>query len=46
VLGRNDLAFEEMAKLDYLYATNWSLWWDLRILYQTALVVLQRKGAY
>ncbi len=46
VLGRNDLAFEEMVKLDYLYATNWSLWWDLRILYQTVLVVLQRKGAY
>ncbi len=46
VLGRNDLSFEEMVKLDYLYATNWSLWWDLRILYQTVLVVLKRKGAY
>ncbi len=46
VLGRNDVAFEEMVKLDYLYATNWSLWWDVRILYQTVLVVLKRKGAY
>ena len=46
VLGRNDVGFEEMVKLDYLYATNWSLWWDVRILYQTVLVVLKRKGAY
>jgi exopolysaccharide biosynthesis polyprenyl glycosylphosphotransferase len=46
VLGRNDLSFEDMVRLDYLYATNWSLWWDLRILYRTILVVLRRKGAY
>ena len=24
VLGRNDIPFEEMTKLDYLYVTNWS----------------------
>jgi lipopolysaccharide/colanic/teichoic acid biosynthesis glycosyltransferase len=46
VLGRNDLAFEEMTKLDYLYVTNWSLWWDLKILVQTVPVVLRRSGAY
>ena len=23
VLGRNDIPFEEMTKLDYLYVTNW-----------------------
>ena len=44
--GATTSAFEEMVKLDYLYATNWSLWWDVRILYQTVLVVLKRKGAY
>ena len=46
VHGRNDLSFAEMVRLDYVYATNWSLWWDLRILYRTVLVVLKRKGAY
>jgi lipopolysaccharide/colanic/teichoic acid biosynthesis glycosyltransferase len=26
--------------------TNWSLWWDLKILVQTVPVVLRRSGAY
>ena len=46
VLGRNDIPFEEMVKLDYIYVTNWSLWWDLKILCQTIPVVLSRRGAY
>jgi exopolysaccharide biosynthesis polyprenyl glycosylphosphotransferase len=46
VLGRNDIPFEEMTKLDYLYVTNWSIWWDLKILCQTIPVVLGRRGAY
>jgi exopolysaccharide biosynthesis polyprenyl glycosylphosphotransferase len=46
VLGRNDMPFEEMVKLDYIYVTNWSLWWDVKILFQTIPVVLGRKGAY
>jgi len=46
VLGRNDLPFEEMCKLDYLYVTNWSLWWDLKILCQTIPTVLLGRGAY
>jgi len=46
VLGRNEIPFEEMVKLDYLYVTNWSLWWDLKILCQTIPVVLGRRGAY
>jgi exopolysaccharide biosynthesis polyprenyl glycosylphosphotransferase len=46
VLGRNDLPFDEMTKLDYLYVTNWSLWWDLKILCQTIPVVLGKRGAY
>jgi exopolysaccharide biosynthesis polyprenyl glycosylphosphotransferase len=44
VLGRNDIPFEEMVKLDYLYVTNWSLWWDVKILCQTIPVVLGRRG--
>ena len=46
VLGRNDIPFEEMTKLDYLYVTNWSVWWDLKILCQTIPVVLAKRGAY
>jgi exopolysaccharide biosynthesis polyprenyl glycosylphosphotransferase len=46
VLGRNDIPFEEMVKLDYIYVTNWSLWWDIKILFQTLPVVLARRGAY
>ncbi len=46
VLGRNDIPFDEMVKLDYVYVTNWSLWWDIKILLQTIPTVLGRKGAY
>jgi exopolysaccharide biosynthesis polyprenyl glycosylphosphotransferase len=46
VLGRNDIPFEEMTKLDYLYVTNWSVWWDFKILCQTIPVVLGKRGAY
>ena len=46
VLGRNDMPFQDMVKLDYLYVTNWSLWWDLKILCQTIPVVLGKRGAY
>jgi lipopolysaccharide/colanic/teichoic acid biosynthesis glycosyltransferase len=35
-----------MVKLDYLYVTNWSLGWDLKLLLQTIPSVLNRKGAY
>ncbi|PTL59879.1 exopolysaccharide biosynthesis polyprenyl glycosylphosphotransferase [Paraconexibacter algicola] len=34
----------EMLKLDYLYAANWSLWNDLKILLRTAAIVLRRHG--
>jgi exopolysaccharide biosynthesis polyprenyl glycosylphosphotransferase len=35
VLGRSDIPFEEMTKLDYLYVTTWSLWGDLCLLFRT-----------
>jgi lipopolysaccharide/colanic/teichoic acid biosynthesis glycosyltransferase len=44
VLGRNDISFEEMVKLDYLYVTNWSLWWDIKLLLRTVPIVLARRG--
>ena len=45
VLGRTNIPFEEMVKLDYLYVTNWSLWGDVRLILRTLPVVLTRRGA-
>jgi exopolysaccharide biosynthesis polyprenyl glycosylphosphotransferase len=45
VLGRTNIPFEEMVKLDYLYVTNWSLWQDVRLLIRTFPAVLRRRGA-
>ncbi len=47
VLGRSEIPFEEMVRLDYLYVTSWSLWNDLRLLCGTAPALLKGgKGAY
>ncbi len=46
VLGRNDIPFEEMVKLDYMYVTGWSLGWDVKLLLQTIGAVLDKRGAY
>lgn len=35
VLGRDEIPFGEMVKLDYLYVTSWSLGNDLRLLFRT-----------
>jgi exopolysaccharide biosynthesis polyprenyl glycosylphosphotransferase len=44
VLGRTNIPFEEMIKLDYLYVTNWSLWTDVRLILRTLPSVLTRRG--
>jgi exopolysaccharide biosynthesis polyprenyl glycosylphosphotransferase len=44
VLGRDDISFEEMVKLDYVYVTNWSLGGDLTLLAKTARSLV-RSGA-
>lgn len=46
VLGRSDIPFEEMLKLDYNYVLNWSLVDDLKLLLQTAGAVVKGRGAY
>jgi len=45
VLGRTNIPFEEMVKLDYLYVANWSLWSDLRLILRTLPAVATRRGA-
>jgi exopolysaccharide biosynthesis polyprenyl glycosylphosphotransferase len=46
VLGRSDIPFDEMVKLDYMYVTGWSLSWDVKLLLQTVPAVLAKRGAY
>ena len=44
ILGSSEVPINEMAKLDYLYVANWSVWEDLRILGQTLFLVAQGRG--
>jgi exopolysaccharide biosynthesis polyprenyl glycosylphosphotransferase len=44
VSGRNALTYDDLRHLDYVYAASWSLLWDLRILLQTPVSVLNRRG--
>jgi Undecaprenyl-phosphate galactose phosphotransferase WbaP len=46
VSGRNDIDYGSRVRLDQEYARNWSLKRDGRILLQTAVVVIQGRGAY
>ncbi len=45
VLGRTNIPFEEMVKLDYLYVANWSEWGDIRLILRTLPAILSRRGA-
>ena len=44
VLGRSDIPFEEMVKLDYLYVTTWSVWRDVLLMFRTIPVALSSRG--
>ncbi len=44
VLGPQRPPLAEMVKVDYLYAANWSLWSDTKILLRTLSHVLGRRG--
>ena len=44
VLGRSDIPFADMVKLDYLYVTTWSLWQDFRLLLRTIPLVVKGTG--
>ena len=46
VSGRNDVDYETRVYLDAWYVKNWSLWYDLAILFKTVKVVFWRNGAY
>jgi undecaprenyl-phosphate galactose phosphotransferase len=47
VSGRNDLDYDRRVSLDTWYVRNWTLWYDLLILFRTLLVLPgKNSGAY
>lgn len=46
ISGRNDISYAERVALDVWYVKNWSLWYDIAILFKTVSVVFKRSGAY
>ncbi len=46
VLGRSEIPFEEMTKLDYVYVATWSLGRDLQLMGRTIPQLLRGRGAY
>ncbi|MEI8147978.1 MAG: exopolysaccharide biosynthesis polyprenyl glycosylphosphotransferase [Actinomycetes bacterium] len=46
VSGRNNLTSEELRQLDYLYVSAWSMWWDMKICFDTPRAMLRGLGAY
>jgi exopolysaccharide biosynthesis polyprenyl glycosylphosphotransferase len=46
VSGRNDLTHKDLVQLDYLYVASWSLWWDLKIMFDTPMTMARGTGAY
>ncbi len=46
VMGRSELDFDDLVRLDFLYLERWSVLLDLTILMRTIPAVLTRRGAF
>lgn len=46
ISGRSRTTFAERARADEWYVKNWSVWYDIVILFKTVDVLLRRDGAY
>ncbi len=47
ISGRNDVDYQRRVTLDAWYVRNWTLWYDILILFKTLLIVPSRSsGAY
>jgi exopolysaccharide biosynthesis polyprenyl glycosylphosphotransferase len=44
VLGSSRIPLDEMARIDYLYVSNWSIWLDLKILLRTIPHMFGARG--
>ncbi len=45
VEGRSRVKFDEMVRMDIAYASKWSLWTDIKILWRTPRAVVSGSGA-
>ena len=45
VSGRSELSFDERIEIELYYAQNWTFWLDIKILFKTIGVVLNKRGA-
>lgn len=46
VSGRSDVTYEERVKMDMHYIRNWTLLFDLQLIFRTIPVLLYGRGAY
>jgi exopolysaccharide biosynthesis polyprenyl glycosylphosphotransferase len=46
VLGRDDIPFEEMVRLDYVYVTTWSMLNDLKLILRTVPAMCRTRVSY
>jgi undecaprenyl-phosphate galactose phosphotransferase len=46
ISGRSETTFQDRVAFDGWYIRNWSLWYDVVILFQTLGVLFRRNGAY
>lgn len=46
ISGRSQTKFNDRALLDEWYVQNWSLWYDVAILFKTIEVVFRQRGAH
>ncbi len=46
VSGRNNLSAADLEELDYLYVASWSMWWDVKILWDTPRTMVKGLGAF
>ena len=46
VLGRSEIPFGEMVRLDYNYVTRWSLYGDLKLILRTLPAMVREREAY
>jgi lipopolysaccharide/colanic/teichoic acid biosynthesis glycosyltransferase len=46
VVGPRPFIPSDLVQLDYLYVASWSLWWDLKIMWETPKTMARGTGAY
>jgi exopolysaccharide biosynthesis polyprenyl glycosylphosphotransferase len=46
VFGRSDIPLDDMTKLDYMYVTNWSIGYDIKLMMRTFSAMISGRGAY